>query len=119
MVDNTGRARTRIGTSQISVRFVSEGNEATGVLRDVSRQGAYIRASQIPRPGAVIAIQFEDTDGKLIEARGEVRWNVSPNGDQPSGFGVIVHEPSRRFRDFVDWALNQSNEKGEDDDAEL
>lgn len=118
-MEQTGRARTRVGIAQIAVRFVAEGSEATGVLLDVSRQGVYIRASQIPRPGSVIAVQFEDPDRGLIDARGEVRWNVSPNGDQPSGFGVIVHEPSRRFRAFVDGALSESAEKDEDDDAEL
>ena len=101
------------------MRFVAEGSESTGVLRDVSRQGVYIRSSQIPRPGAVIAVQFEGGDGRLIDARGQVRWNVSPRGDKPSGFGVIVHEPSQRFRDFVDWALAISSEKDEDGAEDL
>ena len=89
------------------------------MLRDVSRQGVYIRASQIPRAGAVIAVQFEGGDGRLIDARGQVRWNVSPQGGKPSGFGVIVHEPSQRFRDFVEWALSQTSEKDEDANGEL
>lgn len=118
-MEQTGRARTRVEIAQIAVRFVAEGSESTGILRDVSRQGVYIRAGQIPRPGAVIAVQFEDPEGGLIDARGEVRWNVNPQGDQPSGFGVIVYEPSRRFREFVDRALSVSPEKDEDDDAEL
>ena len=113
-MDQGGRARPRIGISHISVRFVAEGNESTGMLRDVSRQGLYVRASHLPRPGAVIAVQFEGPFGDLVDVRGEVRWNTDSNGTRPSGFGVLLHEPSREFRSFVGWALSQSEKEDED-----
>lgn len=86
------------------VRYVAEGQEAVGELVDVSRSGLSIAAAEQPRPGAIAAVQFESPDGKLVDARGQVRWRDAAEG----AFGVRIHEPPREFRDFVAWALAQS-----------
>jgi len=120
-MEQTGRARPRLRIPRISVRFVAEGVESVGHLHDVSRQGLYVRAVDLPRPGAVIALQFESPMGKLIDVRGEVRWSSKRSGGDadPDGFGVRLHEPPAPFRDFVTWVLSQCEKHDEDGESEL
>lgn len=126
---NSSRARPRLGIPQTPVRFVAEGAEALGTLIEVSRSGLYVRSSEPPRPGAIVALQFESPTGKLVDVRGEVRWSAqgARAAERPDGFGVQVHEPPREYRDFVSWALAQceqsdqsdQSDDGEDDPGEL
>ena len=115
---NSGRARPRLAITQISVRFVAEGVEATGHLCNVSRSGMYVRTGEPPRSGAIVALQFEAPAGKLVDLRGEVRWNAAgaARAGRPEGFGVRLHEPPREYREFVVWALS-SCEKPDADGA--
>ena len=117
----TGRARPRLPIPRLSVRFVAEGVEAVGQLHDVSRSGLYVRSTDLPRPGAVIALQFESPLGRLIDVRGEVRWSSKRSGGDsaPDGFGVRLHEPPAPFRDFVCWVLTQCEKSEEDGETEL
>ena len=88
------------------MRFVAEGSEAVGKLVEVSRSGLQVAAAELPRPGAIIALQFESPGGKLVDVRGVVRWNTqSRPDDTPESFGVRLHEPPREYREFVAWAL--------------
>ena len=93
------------------MRYVAEGMESVGLLQDVSRSGLYVRAPELPRPGAIVALQFESPTGKLVDIRGQVRWNSS--GSDPDGFGVRVHEPPREYREFVAWALAEAEKDDE------
>jgi hypothetical protein len=106
--------------TDIQVRYVAEGMEAVGHLQDVSRSGVNIRASDLPRQGAIVALQFESPTGGLVDVRGEVRWSAAPRSreERPDRFGVRLHEPPREFREFVAWALAQC-EKEDDETDEL
>jgi len=98
------------------VRFLADGDEAVGTLRNVSRAGVFVRASEVPRPGALVVLSFESPLGRILDLRGEVRWNTRGLANQtPIGFGVRLHEPPNEFREFFLWALEQS---GKDDEAE-
>ncbi len=107
------------------MRYVAEGFESVGLLLDVSRAGVYIEAQDLPREGAVVALQFESPDGTLVDLRGAVRWSESSEArvNGARGFGVRLQEPPRAYREFVSWVLSQDDDKGEqdgrDDDAEL
>lgn len=102
------------------MRYVAEGAESVGQLLDVSRSGVSIRAAELPRPGAIVALQFESPVGKLVDVRGEVRWSQCARDGHPDGFGVRLHEPPREFRDFVEWALSHFDLPGDEaDDGDL
>jgi hypothetical protein len=117
-VGKCARARPRLAIAQISVRFVAEGVEALGQLHNVSRSGLYVRSVEPPRPGAIVALQFESPVGRLVDLRGEVRWNTrgAARVGRPEGFGVRLHEPPRVYSAFVLWAQS-SCEKPDDDKA--
>ncbi len=114
----SSRARPRLGITQISVRFVAEGVEAVGRLQNVSRSGLYVKTAEPPRPGAIVALQFESPEGRLVDLRGEVRWNSrgAARAGKPEGFGVRLHEPPRAFQNFVAW-VHSAGEKPEENDA--
>jgi hypothetical protein len=115
-VNSSARARRRILTSRIPVRFMAEGSEGVGHLKNVSRAGLFVRSSDLPRPGAPIALQFEaPATGEMVNLRGEVRWNTDGlmHANVQSGFGVLLFEPSREFGDFFRWAVEQLEKEGE------
>ncbi len=104
-MSGSARARERVPVSDIRVRFLTEGLDATGQLAEVSRAGLFVRSDELPRPGAVIALQFRIPEGELVDLRGEVRWNtqglVDLNG--VAGFGVLLREPPQIYREFYLW----------------
>jgi hypothetical protein len=96
---------------------MADGVESVGQLRNVSRFGVFVRSEDLPRPGAAVAVQFRTPDGRLVDARGEVRWNTHglTHATHP-GFGVQIHEPPREFLEFFLWALAQAKEEKPADD---
>lgn len=108
----SARARQRIPVPEIPLRFLCDGVESTGHLKDVSRAGISVCSAEIPRSGAVVAIQFRAPSGALVDVRGEVRWTTQglAGARGPAGFGVVLTEPPREYRDFFLWALAQAKE---------
>jgi hypothetical protein len=105
--------------AQIQVRFMTEGLESLGELSNVSRAGLFVRASDVPRPGTVVALQFHGPDENLVDLRGEVRWNTHGLGDgsEATGFGVLLYEPPREYREFYLWAVSEvDDDKGAESD---
>jgi hypothetical protein len=103
-------------TSRIPIRFMAEGAEGVGHVKNVSRAGLFVRSNDLPRPESAIALQFETpSTGESINLRGEVRWTTDGQGsvDPSPGFGVQLHEAPRAFLEFFRWALEQL-EKPED-----
>ena len=100
-------------TSRIPVRFMAEGAEGIGHLKNVSRAGMFVRSNDLPRPESSIAIQFDAPEtGVSINLRGEVRWTTDGHGIAGGpGFGVQLHEPPREFTDFFRWAVEQGEKE--------
>ena len=94
------------------LRFLSEGIEGTGFLENVSRAGAFVRTSELPRPGAVVVLQFRSPGDALVDVRGEVRWTTQGLAGEyvEPGFGVVLQQPSREFRAFFRWVLDQATD---------
>ncbi|MFQ5698111.1 MAG: PilZ domain-containing protein [Myxococcota bacterium] len=111
-MDEQNRARARVKTERISVRFMADGAESVGYLKNVSRAGIFIRAQDLPRPGAAVALQFRSPSGVLVDLRGEVRWNTHGlTAVASAGFGVAIQEPSREYVEFFLWALERSKDE--------
>jgi len=93
---------------------MAEGAEAVGQLKNVSRAGVFVSASELPRPGAPVALQFESPSGDSVNLRGEVRWvsQGAPESRVPTGFGVLLREPPGEYRAFFLWALEQIEKAG-------
>jgi hypothetical protein len=109
----TIRARERLRVPRIEVRFLVEGREAVGYLRNVSRAGVFIAIADPPRPGAAIALQFYPPIGGLVDIRGEVRWNTHglAGAEVLPGFGVLIQEPPPEYLRFFLWAVDQAKKE--------
>ena len=119
-MSRSARARRRLTIAKVQIRFLTDGLEAVGEIRNVSRAGLFVASSDLPRPGTITALQFQPPCGRLVDLRGEVRWNtqglVSPS--IPAGFGVLLYEPPRAYREFYLWAVDEAEEeKGQDSDG--
>jgi hypothetical protein len=88
---------------------MAEGCESIGQLKNVSRAGIFVSTSELPRPGAPVALQFESPGGQPVTLRGEVRWisQGAPDSRVPTGFGVLLREPPSEYRAFFLWVLDQ------------
>ena len=108
----SARARQRITVAPLRVRFLAEGLDATGEITEVSRTGVFIQTDEIPRPGAVVAVQFWAPSGDLVDLRGEVRWSTKglASAEELRGFGVLVYEAPQPYREFYLWAQSQKEE---------
>ena len=97
---------------------MAEGLEVVGRMTEISRAGVFVETDEFPRPGAVLAMQFRTEQGGLVDLRGEVRWSTQglAQSGGPSGFGVVIHEPSISYREFFLWA--QENVKAEEGDED-
>jgi hypothetical protein len=120
-VSGSGRTRQRIRLEQIPVRYLAEGCEGIGHLRNVSRAGVFIHAEELPPAGTVVALQFRSPSGALVDVRGLVRWGTDGPGelDGSPGFGVMLNEPAREYLEFVRWALEQAEREKGDEPASL
>jgi hypothetical protein len=120
-VSGSGRTRQRIRLEQIPVRYLAEGCEGVGHLKNVSRAGVFIHAEELPPAGAVVALQFRCPSGVLVDVRGLVRWGTeSPDElDGSPGFGVMLHEPARDYLEFVRWAVEHAEGEKGDEPASL
>ncbi len=110
------RGSRRVPIERIPMQILSEAGQSVGHLRNVSKQGVFVRTSEMPPPGNVVAIQFSNPNGGFVNLQGEVRWTTKQleNPEVPEGFGVRLDETPGEFRRFFMWALSQS----EADDAD-
>ena len=83
-----------------------------GEITEVSRTGVFIEADEIPRSGAVVALQFWTPTGDLVDLRGEVRWNTQglASSADLKGFGVLLHEAPQPYREFFAWTQAEKEE---------
>ncbi|HKC51280.1 MAG TPA: PilZ domain-containing protein [Myxococcota bacterium] len=110
-------------TSRIPVRFMAEGVEGVGQLKNLSRAGLFVRSNDLPRPEAAISLQLDvPGTGASLNLRGEVRWTTdgtdasdgSGDSDASSGFGVQLLEPSPEFSELFRWAVEQLEKPDQD-----
>lgn len=95
---------------RIPAKFSSPTMHGTGHVKNLSKQGLFMRTNVLPQPGEEVAVVILTRDRRKIEVIGTVRWTTAqlPNGTpaQP-GFGVHIDRASDEFVEFfTDLLLN-------------
>jgi hypothetical protein len=94
---------------RIPARFQAGPLRGQGHIKNVSRQGVFVRADALPDPGTPVQILFLDRTQQKVEITGTVRWTTDQlpgvTADTPKGFGVLVDEPCPAFLDFFEQIL--------------
>lgn len=104
----SGRRFKRVAR-QISAQFSCEGRYARGRIKNLSKQGMFIRAAKLPRSGQPVRIRFETSSEHKIEVVGRVRWTTAElqREDITPGFGVLLESPGVDYREFFKTLLRE------------
>lgn len=93
---------------RIPVQFETASVRSGGHIKNLSKQGVFVRSNVLPMPGDRVSLVIERRDGSKVEAAGVVRWTTAQLGDpeiaQP-GFGVELSAANREFESFFEEIL--------------
>ncbi len=104
----TERRRLRRILKRIPAAFEAGKLRGKGHIKNVSKEGLFVRTSALPPSGASVRIVFHDRNGSKIEVRGTVRWTTAqlPAGEVAKpGFGVYIPRGNESFDDFFEQIL--------------
>ena len=110
MTDQTGieRRRLRRILKRIPAAFEAGKLRGKGHIKNVSKEGLFVRTSALPNTGASVRVVFHDRHGSKIEVRGTVRWTTAqlpPDEKAKPGFGVYIPRGNDAFDEFFEQIL--------------
>jgi hypothetical protein len=106
-VGPSGRERRKLKRIMklIPVRFETHSVRASGQIKNLSKEGLFIRSNVLPMAGDPVTMRFEARDGRKLELWGEVRWTTAQMSDHESahpGFGVLLNQASADYQEFFE-----------------
>ncbi len=108
------KRRLRRTVTRIPAAFVagnSTGNTTgNGHIKNVSRDGLFLRAHTLPAKGDSISVIFFVSDGSKVEVCGTVRWSTAQlprSKGAKGGFGMLIEQPSDLYLQFYEQLLTQ------------
>jgi hypothetical protein len=110
MADQTGieRRRLRRILKRIPAAFEAGKMRGKGHIKNVSKEGLFVRTTSLPNAGAPVRVVFHDRQGSKIEVRGTVRWTTAqlPAEEKAKpGFGVYIPRGNDAFDEFFEQIL--------------
>ena len=99
------RRRLRLPGKRIAAVFEATGSSGKGYVRNVSREGMFLRTNVLPAPGEPVRVIFVDSQGRTVEASGSVSWNtgqLDPAKDAKPGFGMRIEHVSGEYLAFYE-----------------
>ena len=107
---STGRDQRRLKRrlTRIHASFESSRVQGAGHVKNVSSAGLFVRTEVLPQRDEPVCVVFRDHLDVGLAVYGTVRWTT---GDLPigtaakNGFGMLIAEPSDRFRNFYQYLL--------------
>jgi hypothetical protein len=110
MADQTGieRRRLRRILKRIPAAFEAGKLRGKGHIKNVSKEGLFVRTNALPVTGAPVRVVFHDRHGSKIEVRGTVRWTTAqlpPEEKAKPGFGVYIPRGNEAFDEFFEQIL--------------
>ena len=102
------RRKLRRVLKRIPAAFEAGSLRGKGHIKNVSKEGLFVRTNVLPQPGTEVRVIFHDRTGTKIEVRGTVRWNTAqlPQDETPKpGFGVHIPRGNEDFDEFFEQIL--------------
>ena len=102
------RRRLRRIMKRIPAAFEAGALRGKGHIKNVSKEGVFLRSSVLPPVGSDVRVLFHDRNGSKIEARGIVRWTtdqLSAAEKAKPGFGVHIPRGNEEFDEFFEQIL--------------
>ena len=97
------RRKLRRVLKRIPAAFEAGQLRGKGHIKNVSKEGLFLRTSMLPSVGDDVRVIFHDRTGSKIEVRGTVRWTTQqlPKADKAKpGFGVHIPRGNEAFDEF-------------------
>jgi Tfp pilus assembly protein PilZ len=102
------RRRLRRHIERIPAQFTSGTLRGQGYLRNLSKQGMFLRCDRLPQPRAEVHIVIEHPQGGKLEVMGRVMWTTAELPDAPQvtpGFGVLIESGTAAYLAFFESLL--------------
>ncbi len=99
------RRHLKRGVKRIPARYQSEGLIGKGHIKNVTKEGLFLRTERLPSPGARVRVIFEPKNGPKVEVSGRVLWTTGqlrPKADTPPGFGMQIENVTEEFLEFFE-----------------
>ncbi len=105
--DGKERRRLKRVVKRIPIRFEAGGLRGQGHIKNLTKEGLYIRSHLLPEPGTGICVEIVSHDGSKVEIRAVVRWTTAQLRDASGtpGFGVMIEQPTPEFLEFFELLL--------------
>ena len=97
------RRKLRRILKRIPAAFEAGQLRGKGHIKNVSKEGLFLRTSVLPPVGDDVRVIFHDRNGTKIEVRGTVRWTTQQlrQEDQAKpGFGLHIPRGNEDFDEF-------------------
>jgi len=102
------RRRLKRMVQRIPARFESEELTGHGHIKNVTKEGLFLRTDRLPKRGAQVRVTLEPEDGPKVEVEGTVRWTTGQlpaTADTAPGFGMQIDPVPEEFLDFFEQIL--------------
>jgi PilZ domain len=102
------RRRLRRILKRIPAAFEAGALRGKGHIKNVSKEGLFLRSSVLPPVGSEVRVLFPARNGSKIEVHGTVRWTTDqlPADEKAKpGFGVYIARGDEEFDDFFEQIL--------------
>ena len=102
------RRRLRRVMKRIPAAFEAGKLRGKGYIKNVSKEGLFVRTSILPATGSPVRIVFHDRNGSKVEVRGTVRWTTQqlpPDEKAKPGFGIYIEPGNDEFKEFFETIL--------------
>jgi hypothetical protein len=97
------RRKLRRILKRIPAAFEAGQLRGKGHIKNVSKEGLFVRTSVLPQQGGDVRVIFHDRNGSKIEVRGIVRWTTAQldrTDKAKPGFGVHIPRGNEDFDEF-------------------
>ncbi|MCP4007455.1 MAG: hypothetical protein GY725_25020 [bacterium] len=104
---NSERRKLKRAVERIPAAFETASFRGTGYIKNVTKEGLFVRADQLPPPMEPVRVIFHNRDGNKIEVIGSVRWTTDQlqREDTKPGFGMRIETQSPDFLEFFEQIL--------------
>jgi hypothetical protein len=102
------RRKLRRILKRIPAAFESGSLRGKGHIKNVSKEGLFLRSSVLPPVGTEVRVIFPARNGSKIEVHGMVRWTTDqlpPAEKAKPGFGVYIPRGNEEFDEFFEQIL--------------
>ena len=99
-----GRERRKLKriVKRIPAFFTSGSLHGDGYIKNLSKEGVFVRTDLLPEPGEAVQVLIKSPTGEKVEITGTVRWTTEqfPGRDPQPGFGMYIEPMTDSYADF-------------------